>query len=969
MSFADYQNYLRILRYWNLEEGHVDSSTGIHISCQEFRRSENHSWYQNIQVFKINKITNIDGSETEVLERIDRNTQKWKRVVHRENIFDAIHECHVQEKHHKIETTKRLADEKYWNITRESCHNFILTCPDCIMKKQRNKTPQSTKIVAQVPSFFDRFETTIIDFRHNPKPDAYGNTMSHVLLVVDKLSDWVVLRPLAEVDKRSLEAEILTILCTRGYPRRINHASLLTSVSNVASRALDRQHQDYITQCKSENNAMLDAHEKRFIGVIQNLEQVGKPNSNWVDLLNTATIVMNSTRKKSRNQKLKDPPKTDDHSDRSCENKTASNKKPAQSPAILSAQDTSATRMFDDTICSNIIDTTRTNQQSTFLSIDFSQEDQNTESNDNDATKSMQDMDLMKLQAVDVCDVATVAKNLFRPEALDMRHYFRTETSSAQDNLLHMDDDEVIPYYPPNEVEQFDTGKRRRELYNKFNVLEAFNAGYTTTRIVDKIEYRLCHPVLDCEICDENYCSQPITIAEDPYYDLYHQAGRWFSCDMVLTFGRLCSHDAHRQDVIYVDAMMPDKVNDGTRTKNTALPETVQTIVSVVFEENHFAIMRMCLAEQKTYIYDGLSMPHQKWTRQMEYILDRYGIGHHDWTLTPGKGKDGMDGITIKQKDQSNCGPIACMVLWKLFKGDQMNLRLIQSSKYRQHALTELSRLITTHENCCVIYKRKKRIPGVIGFIDITEASSNPTSSTVFDTEKSHIHESKKQHSEPITDPFETTIIHKNTNEQTKKEPYVAYIDHEKKPNESLLNDFITKTPIRHGKKHTQKNTKASPRSDDENTSFDMDEETSVEKALLREHKTRINRSPAPHNDIDDTSEKSWRSSPSIILPRGQTVPFISGLSESDSEDRSFMESVTKSKTTNDGTIIEKRKAVRSSDNRHKKPRINVGIANIIRKKKNKCNCKKDCNSRCGCIRSGQRCNLDCSCKGRCNNK
>ena len=69
------------------------------------------------------------------------------------------------------------------------------------------------------------------------------------------------------------------------------------------------------------------------------------------------------------------------------------------------------------------------------------------------------------------------------------------------------------------------------------------------------------------------------------HYNLYCQTGWWFFCDMVLTFGQLCSHNAHWDDVIYVDAMMPDTVTDPTRTKTMSLPE------------------------QKGYIYDGLSMP------------------------------------------------------------------------------------------------------------------------------------------------------------------------------------------------------------------------------------------------------------------------------------------------------------------------------------------------------------------------
>ena len=205
---------------------------------------------------------------------------------------------------------------------------------------------------------------------------------------------------------------------------------------------------------------------------------------------------------------------------------------------------------------------------------------------------------------------------------------------------------------------------------------------------------------------------------------------------MVLTFGRLKAHDAHRDDIIYVDAMMPDMETDLTKVKTTALPQMVQTIVSVVFDGSHFAVMRLCLVNKIAYFYDGLSMPHENWKKHMQYVLSRYAIRHHEWTLKTGKGKDGMDGINIKQKDQSNCGPIACMVLLKLFMSDHLNLSTIPPSNYRRLALDELHKLINRHQKYCVVYKRKKRIPGMVGFIDITKSTAPPASMEDFGQKK-----------------------------------------------------------------------------------------------------------------------------------------------------------------------------------------------------------------------------------------
>jgi len=45
-SVAEYNEHLRILRYWNMTEGHVDESSGNRITMNELRRSVSKSWYK-----------------------------------------------------------------------------------------------------------------------------------------------------------------------------------------------------------------------------------------------------------------------------------------------------------------------------------------------------------------------------------------------------------------------------------------------------------------------------------------------------------------------------------------------------------------------------------------------------------------------------------------------------------------------------------------------------------------------------------------------------------------------------------------------------------------------------------------------------------------------------------------------------------------------------------------------------------
>jgi hypothetical protein len=325
----------------------------------------------------------------------------------------------------------------------------------------------------------------------------------------------------------------------------------------------------------------------------------------------------------------------------------------------------------------------------------------------NDQLQSTQNTLSQIDEIIDSPGTAEFTKQVYQTQSLDIREFFHAARS---DNVKpHTSDDEVVPYHPSPTSELFAERKFTPFLYREFTVLQAFNADIVTKETINDIEFRLCHPRLICERCDADSPSKSITIAEEGYYQQFESQGKWFTCDMVLTFGRLCSHDVHREDIIYVDAMMANHEVDERNTKTIPINDKVHTIVSVVYVDSHFAIMKLCLETKRAYFYDGLSMPILKWKCPMVSVLRRYGISDKDWRTSAGKGNDGMDGITIKQKDQSNCGPIACMVLWKLFCDDKVNLKKIPVSTFRKHALEELQRLIAKHQDNCMVFRRKRK--------------------------------------------------------------------------------------------------------------------------------------------------------------------------------------------------------------------------------------------------------------------
>jgi len=96
--------------------------------------------------------------------------------------------------------------------------------------------------------------------------------------------------------------------------------------------------------------------------------------------------------------------------------------------------------------------------------------------------------------------------------------------------------------------------------------------------------------------------------------------------------------------------------------------------------------------------------------------------GHRRWPTVPllGRSYDCMeharrsinnqldsDGLKIVQRDGYNCGPIACMVLWKIFKPAMIDLKKIQQSQYRLLVVYELKRLLKIYRQNLVVFTKK----------------------------------------------------------------------------------------------------------------------------------------------------------------------------------------------------------------------------------------------------------------------
>jgi hypothetical protein len=80
MAKHDYDFCVSVIRYWNSEEGHVDSPSGRLVTQEEFRRSHNKKWYRLGKLYKVTTSEAADGLAMEQLKRYDEKSGDWKLV-------------------------------------------------------------------------------------------------------------------------------------------------------------------------------------------------------------------------------------------------------------------------------------------------------------------------------------------------------------------------------------------------------------------------------------------------------------------------------------------------------------------------------------------------------------------------------------------------------------------------------------------------------------------------------------------------------------------------------------------------------------------------------------------------------------------------------------------------------------------------------------------------------------------------
>jgi hypothetical protein len=269
--------------------------------------------------------------------------------------------------------------------------------------------------------------------------------------------------------------------------------------------------------------------------------------------------------------------------------------------------------------------------------------------------------------------------------------------------------------------------------------------------------YRVVYPRLQCPRC-EQLCStgaQAVTVVENSYYDLFLEEKRWWTTDMVSTFGILKSHDVHNGSVVFIDPGLPDKEVNTKKTacQNWQLPKSVETIITVATRNRHFVVLEMKLhPNNTTVVYDGYSATRDnvdQWLRHEEHLLARCGINRKEATpkwITRKYDKGGRElkygSVKFDQADDYNCGPIACRLVWELLSPQEADNKYASEvagrpsipklrastnpSDWRKMIITEIKDMLMKYSQDLIVKKRQKK-----GMNGVNTSSRNETSRSV----------------------------------------------------------------------------------------------------------------------------------------------------------------------------------------------------------------------------------------------
>lgn len=550
MTKSEYMDHLKVVRYWNDDDGHNDPETGAHITKKEFRRMYNSSWYEKIKNYRIITRTNEDGTSQEVLQRREEKSKEWKQVVHMDNVYDAIKECHVSEEHKSITSTKDETWKRYCNITLILCRIFVQTCPICNLPGSKGRTPKASKkdptpnalkIDPTPKSLHERFNVRVLDYRRQSIRDMKNRPLLYVLLVFDIENQWIILRPIKELNSITLETELLTIACIARYPPSWGKDTIRASISDLVIKTLKRYQTVRRLIRYDANEIAMNRYEYYVRDVIETYFVAQEQNmrfQNWISVLQDAAMTINNANDYETPALPIEAITAQEQSKEERLNNQVTNDKDVRTSPYLkmappSPSSTAITKVLPPTTNEIYIPTTEQAESLTNQSIKIEhapgtqqadlipqsavegvhmpvKEDPRieagnvellTQQSDNKfySEKDMAGPQTLLSQFADVIedkDAREELKAMVRTPIVNIRHFF--QAADATNSLKKVDSgmDEVETVDPDGTGTAPFLPKYSYDDHTRMSVSEAFGRGLTETRNILGMDYSMCHPKL-----------------------------------------------------------------------------------------------------------------------------------------------------------------------------------------------------------------------------------------------------------------------------------------------------------------------------------------------------------------------------------------------------------------------------------------------------------------------------------------
>ena len=590
-----------------------------------------------------------------------------------------------------------MAKKTYYNLTDDLVRTFVATCPVCNGPADNPVFTAGNKY-----RFRDQYTTTIIDQSRDPVTDFNGVTMRYLLVLQDNTTKFTVLRPIRRVDPCVLKCELKFIFGMIGYPRKTfkSDEDYVELQSGLIRKLIHQRNSECayelgaVEELKSTVNQVIEQLEVQIRLGDQAEDDDERNNSNWVTHIPMAMEILNG--------------------------KSYAKVFGMDLTHLTGAQTGNADHSL---IHEEILTPSFMSVEHNFDRVEDVKYDRYQSDTTNGTDEEVNN---------DNADGTTRYTN----EAHDIDN-----DNSASDLDLECLDDDALDM-----IKLVDSKPRYSEvLYEKKNnVYTALKEPKCLLVTVDGTPYRVVYPRLRCPRC-EQLCSagsQSVTVVENSYYDLFLEEKRWWTTDMVSTFGILKSHDAHNGTVVFIDPGLPDK--DGITKKNVhqnwQLPKSVQTIITVATRDRHFVVLELQLHPRNTtVVYDGYSATRDdldKWRRHEEHLLARCGIYMKEatpkWITRKYDFRRDLkiNRLRFDQSDDYNCGPIACRVVWELLSpreadnnyasevtGRPSMPKLTASTDpadWRKMIITEMKVMLTKYSQELIVKKRhKKEMTGV----------------------------------------------------------------------------------------------------------------------------------------------------------------------------------------------------------------------------------------------------------------